>query len=90
MRRCGTVRVHEEHRVAEDAAFGDHHGKPALERLGILDVAALDRPFDAARIGERTDRIGGREPGHQAIERSPAAALTSPRLRGEVASAASG
>ncbi len=33
------------------------------------DVARLHRPFDPARIGERADRIGRRQPGHQAVER---------------------
>ena len=53
---------------------------------------ALDRPFDPARIGERADRIGRRQPRHQAVQRtactatgSPHRALAplSPLLRGE-------
>ena len=41
--------------------------------VGIRDVAGLDRPFDAARIGERADRIGRRQPRHQPIERARSA-----------------
>ena len=40
----------------------------ARKRLGVLDVAGLHRPFDAAGIGEGADRIGRRQPGHQAVE----------------------
>ena len=61
--------VDEEHGVAEAAALPDHHGEPAPQAVGILDVARLDRPFDPARIGERADRIGRRQPCHQAVER---------------------
>ena len=48
----------------------DHDREPALERRGIGDVAGLDRPFDAAGIGEGADRIGRRQPGHQPVERA--------------------
>ena len=37
----------------------------------VADVAGLDRPFEAARIREGADRIGRRQPRHQAIERAP-------------------
>ena len=41
-----TVRMDEEHRVAECAALADHDGKPPPQALGILDVAGLNRPFE--------------------------------------------
>ena len=43
--------------------------EPVAQRGGVADVAGLHRPFDAARIRERADRIGRRQPRHQAIER---------------------
>ena len=58
----------EDHGVAEHAAVADHGREPAAQRVGIADIAGLDRPFDAAGIGERADRIGRRQPGHQPIE----------------------
>ena len=70
--------VHEEHGVAEAAALPDHDGKPAPQAVGVLDVARLDRPFDPARIGERADRIGRRQPRHQAIERGGAWFMQAP------------
>ena len=90
----GAVGVHEEHRVAETAAFAEHHREPAPQRLGILDVAGLDRPLDAARIGKGADRIGRRQPGHEAIERGDSALIAAkagtsgfsrlgPRFRGD-------
>ena len=42
------VSVHKEHRVAKAAAFAEHDSEPCPQRRGILDVAGLDRPFDAA------------------------------------------
>ena len=68
---CGNrpVRMNEEHRVAKSAALADHHREPAPEARRIRDIAGLDRPFDAARIGERADRIGRRQPRHQPVER---------------------
>ena len=66
--RCGTMRVRKQHGVAEAAALGEHHGQPGAQRLGVADVARLHRPLDAAGIGEGADRIGRRQPGHQAIE----------------------
>ena len=64
-----TVRMNEEDGVAKAAAFAEHHREPLPQRLGVLDVAGLDRPFDAAGIGKGADRIGRRQPGHEAIER---------------------
>ena len=43
--------------------------------VGVRDVAGLDRPFDPARIGERADRIGRRQPRHQPVERCAARAV---------------
>ena len=39
------------------------------QRRGTRDIAGLDRPFDAARIGKSADRIGRRKPDHQPVER---------------------
>jgi hypothetical protein len=52
------VGLDQENAVAESATLTDYHREPALERPGIGDVADLDCPFDAARIGEGADRVG--------------------------------
>ena len=39
------------------------------QRPGVGDVAGLDRPFNPARNRRSADRIGRRQPRHQAIER---------------------
>jgi len=46
----GAMGMHQEHRITEPAALRDHRGQPAPQALGILDVATLDRPLDAARV----------------------------------------
>ena len=63
------------------AAIAHHHLKPCPQRLGVLDVAGFDRPFDAARIGESADRIGRRQPGHQAIKRRGVQRIIRPARR---------
>ena len=70
----GTVRVREQDGIAKHAPAFDEDRKPPLKAAGIGDVALLDRPFDAARIRERPDRIGGREPRHVAGRRNTRAA----------------
>jgi hypothetical protein len=62
------MRVREKDGVAISAALANHDGKPASQRCCIGDVAGFDRPLDAARIGERTDGIGRRQPRHQPPE----------------------
>src|SRR5579871_6746235 len=67
--RGGTVGVNEEYGIAEACAFADHHRKPAQQGLGVGHIAGLDRPFDAAGIGESSGGKGRREPRHQPVER---------------------
>ena len=74
------VRMNKEHGVAETAAFAEHHRKPLPQRLGILDIAGLDRPLDAAGIGKRANRIGRRQPRHETIQRG-ASVRSFPRKR---------
>src|SRR5262249_3679321 len=66
LRRAMCVR--EDRGVAEHAALRDDDREPSLERGRIRDVARLDRPLDAAGVGEGADGERRREPGHQAIE----------------------
>jgi len=40
--------VNKENRVAKAAAFAERDSEPCPQRRRILDVAGLDRPFDAA------------------------------------------
>jgi hypothetical protein len=75
-----TMGMGEQRRIAEHAALPDHGGEPGAQRLRRSDIAGLDRPFDAARIGERADRIGRRHPGHQPVERGSCEVFSS--LRG--------
>ena len=44
----GAVGMNEQNRVAETAAYTEHRREPLPQGLGILDIAGLDRPLDAA------------------------------------------
>ena len=55
--------------IAKAGAVGQHRGEPAFQRRSVGDVLRLDRPFDAAGIGEAADREGRRQPGHQPVQR---------------------
>ena len=59
--------------------------KPGHQRGAVLDEAFLDRGLDAVAVAEGADRIGGRQPGQQAIER-----LSHGGLHGQMARALAG
>ena len=69
LRGCGAMRLRQKHGVAKAGAVAEHRGQPVAQRCGVRDVARLHRPFDAAGIGERADRKGRRQPGHQPVQR---------------------
>ena len=68
-RRRGAMGMGQKHAVAKAAAVGQHRRQPVPQRGGVADVAGFHRPFDAAGIGERADRKGRRQPGHQPVQR---------------------
>ncbi len=59
------MRGREQDRVDARRAERGEVGEPCAQRAGVDDVARLDRPFQAVRIGERADRKRGREPEKQ-------------------------
>ena len=68
--RRGPVRMRQKDRIANSGTIHQHRRQPLPQRRRIGDIAGFYRPFDAAGIGECTDRKGWREPSHQPIERS--------------------
>ena len=68
-RRSGPMRVRQKHAVAKSRTHPPASRQPVPQGWRIDDIAGLHRPFDAAGIGERTDRKGRRQPGHQPVQR---------------------
>jgi len=62
---CGAKAIREQEGVGARGAEGQEIDQPAAKRAGVVDVAALHRPFQSLRIGERADRESRRQPEHQ-------------------------
>ena len=61
--------VGHQHGVDPAAAVAQHGVEPRLQAGAVADDALLDRPFQAVAVAVGADRVGGREPGEQAVER---------------------
>ncbi len=62
----GAISEAQQDRVIARRAVGQESCKPGLEACLIGDIAGVDRPFDAMRIGVGAGGEGGRQPGQQA------------------------
>ena len=61
--------------VVKSTTLADHHGEPAPQRRRVGDIAGLDRPLDATRIGRRPDRPATATPSGGTAQRARACRL---------------
>ena len=64
----GGMGVGQQHGVDPAAAVAQHGVEPGLQPGAVAHEALLDRPFQAVAVAVGADRVGGREPGEQAVE----------------------